>query len=203
MKTTLTLAGSLALALVSFNASAQGWMAGGSIGQAKQQDYDVGGLIATSDDTDTSYRLFGGYLVSPRQGVIASYIDLGTTRYAGPAFGGFEDTLDAEGIDVSYMYGWAPGAQERVSLFGTLGVFVWDQDVNVSDATFSALYQDEGTSFSFGIGADVNFDAGGTNAWSVHALWQVLKGVGDEGNSGHEEDRDVVSVGVSYFFGRR
>jgi hypothetical protein len=202
MKTTLSIVGIQILSLISFGASAQEWIAGGAIGQAKQQDYDVGGPITFSDDTDDSFRVFGGYMFSANQGVIASYLDLGTTHYEGPAFGGFMDSFEAEGLDVSYVIGWPPGSQQRVSLFGTLGLFAWDQDVAFSDSTGNALYKDEGTSFTFGIGANVNLSSTGTNPLSIQALWQVLKDVGDSRNSGHEEDRDVVSVGVSYRFGR-
>jgi hypothetical protein len=201
MKISLSIAASLALSLASIGAKAQGWIAGGAVGQAKQQDYSVGGPITTRDDTDTAYRLFGGFMTSDRHGVVASYIDLGETRYDGPAFGGFEDRLEADGIDVSYLISWAPGEQERISLFGTIGVFVWDQDVLYTDSTGDFLYRDEGTSFSFGVGTNINFDAGGTSRWSVHAEWQVLKDVGDARNSGHDEDRDIFTLGLSYRFG--
>jgi hypothetical protein len=206
MKTTLKIAGACALLLASFNASAQGWFTGGAVGQAVQSDYDVGGPVTTRDDTDDSYRIFGGYLVSPMQGLVASYIDLGTAYYDGPAFGNFTDYLDAEGFDISYIIGWAPGSQQRFSLFGTVGIFAWDQDVTyteLADTTPTTfIYKDSGTSFSFGVGTDINFDSGGASAWGIHVEWQVFKDVGDSNNSGHEYDRDVFSVGASYRFGR-
>ncbi|MDX1562376.1 MAG: hypothetical protein R3305_05590, partial [Gammaproteobacteria bacterium] len=54
-------------------ASAQGWLAGGALGSAQQHDYELGGPIATRDDSDTAYRLFGGYMISPIQGLVMSY----------------------------------------------------------------------------------------------------------------------------------
>jgi opacity protein-like surface antigen len=193
-------AGACALACLSAAASAQGWIAGVAIGQATQQDYDVGGEIAARDDTDDSMRIFGGFLVSPMQGVIVSWIDLGTAYYDGPAFGGFVDSLDAEGYDISYIAGWAPGSQSRFALFGTVGVFAWDQDVVYADLSGISLYQDEGTSFSMGVGTEIQLGAN----FGVHLEYQLFKDVGDDGlgGSGHEYDRDVVSVGVSYRFGR-
>ena len=201
MKTILSISAAIALSLASAGIQAQGWIVGGAIGQSKQQDYDVGGPIATRDDVDTAARIVGGYMTSRRHGVIASYIDLGAGRYDGPALGGFEDTLEAEGIDVSYLISWPPGSQERISLFGLIGVFIWDQDVSFSDASGDFLYRDEGTSFSFGVGTSINLQADGMSRWNVHAEWQVFKDVGDDRNSGHEEDRDAFTVGIAYRFG--
>jgi hypothetical protein len=202
MKHVRQIAGTCVLAGLSANVWAQGWIAGGAVGQATQQDYEVGGPIATRDESDDSLRVFGGYMLSPMQGVIVSVIDLGTAYYDGPAFGGFTDYLDAEGYDISYIVGWAPGSQSRVSLFGTVGVFAWDQDVLYTDSTGSYLYQDDGTSFSMGIGTEIRLGSAAASAWGIHFEWQLFKDVGDQQNSGHEYDREAISVGVDYRFGR-
>jgi len=185
-------------------ASAQGWFAGGAVGIGQQDDYSIGGPITSRDDTDAAYRIFGGYLISPLQGFVASYVDLGEAFYAGPAFGGFTDRLSADGFDMSYIIGWAPGTQERINVFGTVGVFAWDQDVVYTElGTMTPYrYKDDGTSFSFGIGTDINLSAAGDNAWGIHVEWQLFKNVGDENVSGHEDDRQTFSAGVSYRFGR-
>jgi hypothetical protein len=192
-----------AIAIVPVETGAQDWILGGAVGSAKQQDYDVGAPIATREDTDAAFRLFGGYLVSPMQGIVASYVDLGAPRYDGPAFGGFADSLEAYGFDLSYVAGWAPGEQQRVSLFGTVGIFHWNQDVTLTDASGTLEFADDGTSFSAGFGADIGLSADGTNAWSIHVAYQLFKDVGEAENSGHEYDRELLSVGVDYRFGRR
>ena len=202
MNTATRIATLSTLSLISISASAQGWFTGGTLGSAVQNDYEVGGPISTRDDSDSSYRVFGGYLISPLQGVVASYVDLGTAYYDGPAFGGFADYLSAEGFDISYIIGWAPGSQQRVSLFGTAGIFAWDQDVTYTDIGAPEVYNDSGTSFSVGVGTEINFDSGGTSAWGINIEWQVFKNVGDKNNSGHEYDREVFSVGAHYRFGR-
>jgi hypothetical protein len=200
MKSGFRVAAALVFAGMSASVSAQGWLAGLAVGQATQQDYDVGGPIDTRDETDDSMRIFGGYMISPMQGVVVSWIDLGTAYYAGPAFGGFTDYLDAEGFDISYIVGWAPGSQSRVAVFGTVGVFGWDQDVLYRDASGVYPYQDEGTSFSLGAGTEIKL----AGDFGIHIEYQLFKDVGDDGpgGSGHEYDRDVVSVGVSFRFGR-
>ena len=182
---------------------AQEWIVGGAVGTAKHHDYSVGGPVARRDDTDTAFRLFGGYLFSELHGVIGSFVDLGTPSYGGPAFGGFSDSLDADGIDVSYIAGFEPGDQERIRLFGTAGVLIWNQDVTYRDSTGRFDYGDGGTSFSIGIGTEINLDAAGTSAWGIHVGYQLFMDVGEAGNSGHENDRDTISVGIAYRFGRR
>jgi len=183
-------------------ALAQGWLAGGSFGSAQQFSYDVGGPITTYDDTDSGMRVFGGYMFTPVHGVVTSWVDLGSPYYAGPAFGGFTDDLSADGLDVSYLIGFAPGTQNRVTLFSTIGFFQWKQKVHYVDASGTYDYEDDGTSLSFGVGSEVNFSAGGGSAWGFHFEWQQFLDVGDKNNSGHEYDRKLFSAGVDYRFGR-
>lgn len=181
---------------------AQGWTVGGSVGTATQNDYEIGGTIATRDDSDAAFRAFGGFRISPMQAVIASYVDLGMPEYDGPAFGGFTESLEADGFDISYLAGWAPGAQNRVYVFGTVGIFSWDQKVSYMDSFGPFEASDEGTSFSFGFGTEINLSGDGTSAWGFHLNYQIFKDVGDEDNSGHELDRELVSLGVAYRFGK-
>jgi hypothetical protein len=192
------------LIVAPLTASAQEWFAGGAVGAGQQDNYKIGGPITTSDNTDPAYGIFGGYLISPLQGFVASYIDLGEAYYSGPAFGGFTDRLSADGFDISYIIGWAPGTQERISIFGTVGVFAWDQDVVYTELGTSEayLYKDDGASFSFGVGTDINLDASGNNAWGIHVEWKIFKDVGDQNFSGHKHDRQMLSAGISYRFGR-
>lgn len=193
---------------LSANARAQTWIVGASVGAAQQQDYAIGGPIANSDDVDTAFGLFGGYQIKENQRVVASFVDLGEPSYSGPARGGFTDALDAEGFDISYVAGWSPGDQERISVFGSVGVFSWDQDVRYSDASGPLEFRDEGTSFSIGFGADFNLSADGSSPWAIHVAYKLFKDVGkvsilEETAEvvDHELDRQVLSVGIAYRFG--
>jgi len=192
----------LLAAIGASSASAEGWLAGGSFGPAKQFDYEVGGPIANNDNSDTGYRVFGGYLFNPNYGVVTSYVDLGAANYDGPAFGGFTDTLDSEGVDVSFIVALAPGAQERTRIFSTIGLFTWTQDVHYVDGSGTYDYHDSGRSLSFGVGTEITLGAGDAAQWGVHFEWQRFRKVGDKNNSGHQYDRELVSVGVDYRFGR-
>jgi len=196
----LLLASALSLG-APLRAEAQVWIAGASGGLAKQNDYDIGVPIENADDSDAAFRIFGGYQVSSMQAVIASYVDLGAAQYSGPALGGFADSLEADGIDVSYVVGWAPGDQNRFSLFGTVGVLSWDQDVSLTDSTIDFEASDDGTSLSLGFGVEVNMKADGSSPWGVHFNYQLFKDVGTVESSGQELDREIAAVGVSYRFG--
>jgi OOP family OmpA-OmpF porin len=181
-------------------AAGPGWLVGGSAGVAKQYDYSVGGPIENTDDTDTAYRIFGGYMFSGNFGGALSYVDLGTPKYDGPAFGGFTDELPADGWDLSFIAGFCPGDQKRFSLFATVGAFFWNQDVHYVDPSGVYDYADSGTSLSYSAGAEFNFGEGA--AWGVHFDYQVFTDVGDENNSGHQYDRSFASIGAHYRFGR-
>ena len=190
----------VAIAISCPEVSAQGWLAGASVGTAKQYDYEVGGTIDSSDDTDTGYRVFGGYLFMPVLGVVVSYADLGTMNYAGPSFGGFTDELSANAVDMSVLGGWAPGSQKRFSLFGTAGFFHFNQDVHYVDASGTYNYDDSGWSFSYGAGAEVTL--GAAAKWGIHFNYQMFTDVGDADNSGHEYDRSLIALGFDYRFGK-
>lgn len=181
-------------------AEAQSWMAGTSVGVAKQYSYEVGGPIDNRDETDTALRVFGGYQFHPNMAVVVSYVDLGAGNYDGPAFGGFTDKLTADGFDFSFVGGFAPGEQKRFRTFGTIGLFRWKQKVSYRDTSGFYPYDDSGTSLSFGLGCEVTIDEGGH--WGVHFDYQRFKDVGDKNNSGHEYDRSMLSVGVQYRFGK-
>jgi len=196
----------IALLLIPASASAQGWLAGASAGVAKQYDYSVGDDpsaspdIDSKDDTDTGFRVYGGYLFHPNFGVVGSWVDLGTLKYSGPAWGGFTDSLDASGFDVSFIAGWAPGEQKLFTLFGLVGAFFFNQDVHYRDSSGRYDYKDSGTSLSYGIGGE--FAIGSAAKWGINFEYQRFMDVGDEGNSGHQYDRDLVSLGFDYRFGK-
>jgi OOP family OmpA-OmpF porin len=179
-------------------AIAQSWLAGASIGDVKQHSYSVGGPIATTNDSDTGFRVFGGYMFTPWFGGVLSYVDLGSPNYDGPAFGGFTDKLDADAIDLSFIAAISPGDQDTFSTFATIGVFHFNQDVHYTDSTGVFNYHDSGTSLSYGIGIQAKF----ASIYGVHLGWQRFTNVGDNGNSGHEYDRDMVELGFEMHFGK-
>jgi len=177
---------------------AQSWLAGGAVSDVTQHSYSVGGPIATTNDSDTGFRAFGGYMFTPNFGGVLSYVNLGTPTYDGPAFGGFTDKLDADAIDLSIIAAVAPGSQETFSTFATIGMFHFNQHVHYTDDSGIFNYDDSGTSFSYGVGVQARF----ASVWGAHLGWQRFTNVGDNSNSGHEYDRDVVELGFEVHFGK-
>lgn len=177
---------------------AQSWLAGGSVGDVKQHDYSVGGPVATANDSDTGFRVFGGYMVLPWLGGVLSYVDLGAPTYDGPAFGGFTDKLDADAIDLSVIVAVSPGPQDWFSTFATIGVFRFTQDVHYTDSSGIYDYHDTGTRMSYGIGVQAKIGP----VWGAHLGWQRFNNVGDNSNSEHEYDRDIIELGFEYQFGK-
>jgi OmpA-OmpF porin, OOP family len=179
-------------------ALAQSWLAGGAVGDVKQHSYSVGGPISTTNDTDTGFRAFAGFMFMPWLGGVVSYVDLGSPTYDGPAFGGFTDKLDADAIDLSIVAAVAPGNQNTFSTFATIGIFRFNQHVHYTDNSGVYNYHDTGTSLSYGVGVEAKF----ASIWGAHLAWQRFSNVGDNSNSGHEYDRDMVELGFEVHFGR-
>ena len=190
----------LAGAFAGPDASAQGWMAGGSVGTAPQYDYEGGAIDQENDDVDPGYRVFGGYLFTPIVGAAISYVDLGSLTLAGSAFGGFTDEIEADAVDLSFLAGWAPGSQKLFRLFGTVGYFHFSQDVHHVDPSGVYDYSDSGWSFSYGGGVEFSLNAAAK--WGIHLNYQRFTDVGDADNSGHEYDRSFIAVGFNYRFGK-
>ena len=186
-----------AMLLWSGLAAAEGpWIGGATIGQAAIQDYELEAESDTRlDDTDAGWRVFLGYKFNESFGVGVSYLDLGTLEAAGTAFGGFTDEIEATALE-AWVMGILP-INEQFSLFGTLGVFSWDQEVIYSDSFEDFRGDVDGSGFAFGVGATywLNEDFG------VHATWHRYPDVGDRNITGHENDRDLYGIGVVFTFG--
>jgi hypothetical protein len=174
-------------------AHAQGWLAGAAVGQAKFKDYSVGGAVGSLDDKDTGYVAFGGYDFK-YYGAVLAYVDLGTLKASGPAFGGFTDRIKSHGFYLGAL-GVLP-VHDRVAAFATTGAFRWNQTVDYADAEGPLHYDESGTSLAFGAG--VNVDLTAAHTLGLHLEWMMFKNVGDNDNSGHRNDRMWLAVGVIY-----
>ena len=130
----------LSAMLASTQASAQ-FFIGGSIGQGDIDDEVAEGLITsgTVDGKDTAFKIFGGYMFNRHFGVEAAYVNFGEATYSGD-FVGSQVTggkVEIDGFNLSAI-GSLP-ITEQFSIFGKVGLFLWDAEASDTSANMPGL----------------------------------------------------------------
>ena len=203
----------IALSMLAGHAQAQqperGWYAGISVGQSSA-NVDASGLVVVGatasttsiEETDTGYKVYGGYRFGRHLAVEAGYVDLGsfsgTRRVTAPVTGTFKAETSASGI-----FGQAVGIiplGQRFSLFGTAGLFANEVQTTVSSTGGILLIGQRSASNSdvnakVGVGAGVDF----TPNFGMRIEWERYFELGDD-SVGGKSDVDLVSVGIVFRF---
>lgn len=204
--------GCMAAAALAGPALAQGagWYGGAAVGRtAASIDEDrirqglAGQGLATSSfsqrDTDTGYKLFGGYQVNRWLGIEAGFFDLGQMGYTAtttPA-GNLRGDVKVRGLNLDAV-GTLP-LTDRLSLLGRVGVA--HARTRGSFAATGAVTNPYGASSS---SKDTGLKLGAGLAWRVSEAWElrgeyerlrIKDGVGNRG------DIDMLGVGLVYRFG--
>lgn len=179
----------LALTLAAAPAIAQedaGVYLGASLGTGTASNSCLG-ITGNCDDTDTAYRLFGGYQVNRNFAWEVGYGYLGDVTVNGTDGGGgavnFESTrkaLDFSGVVMLPM-------TERFSLFGRLGIYRSQTERRGTGVTTGG---DHNTSFTWGLGGMIHFG----RALAVRAEWQQYPDIG--GDSSAVDDVDLLTLGL-------
>jgi OOP family OmpA-OmpF porin len=138
----------------------------------------LGGGLGANDDSESVWRLFGGYQAHSNLAVEFGYIDLGEMTINGRAANGEAWELVALGI--------AP-LGERFALYGKLGGYRGEARGGGITETRNDL------TFGFGGQYDVNRNLG------VRLEWQRYTDYGG-GGFGGVSDQDVISVNAIYRF---
>ncbi|HWS02501.1 MAG TPA: outer membrane beta-barrel protein [Gammaproteobacteria bacterium] len=193
-----------ALASSTAYAADTGFYVGGSLGQSKidisASDIDAelasaGYTSSTSvDDSDTGWKLFAGYRIMKYLSVEGAYTNLGEASASSiitvPGPGVVNATVEGEAWTVSAL-GILP-IGDKFSLFGRLGVNIWNVDVSAagtySGATATLSGSDDGTDMVYGVGAAYSF----TDNLSMRGEWERY----DFGDT----DVDLLSAGISWNF---
>ena len=188
-KTIIALAMACGAALAASQASAQAYL-GGSIGQSDIDDQIATGLITggSVDGTDTAFKIFGGYMFNRHFGLEAAYVDLGEASYSGnfiglPVTGG---RVEVSGVNISALGALPIG--ERFSVFGKIGLFMWDAEASDTTGGVPFSAQQDGTDLSFGIGLGYHF----TRSLGVRAEWEMF--------TTDDADSNLISVGLLWRF---
>jgi OOP family OmpA-OmpF porin len=185
------------VATVSISAWAQGGYVGVGFGQTS---VDLGpcelDISCTSDDSDTAFKIFGGYKFNPNWGIEGAYIDAGELSQSGTDsfLGTASATIEVSGINLAVL-GIIP-VSERFSLQGKAGLFLWDMDVSFTSSVFGpASLNEGGTSPMFGIGGTFNIN----KQIGILVEYEKYLDVGEEDITG-EEDVDILSASLVFNF---
>jgi OOP family OmpA-OmpF porin len=130
------------------------------------------------DESDTGFKLFGGWMFNQYVGGELEYIDGGTV-------GDSDLGVDSTGINLALKGNWP--VTEQFDVFGKVGYFFWDADIDLTGD--SGQEQNEsGSDLSWGIGAGYDF----TPNFGVIAEWQWFQI--------EEADADMMSASVVWKF---
>jgi len=127
---------------------------GGSLSQNELKDLDDDVPSSFSvDESDTGYRVFGGYDFSKYFGIEGGFSDFGEFAISSVPVSA---KVSVDGFDLSLVSKLPMSS--AVSLMGRLGVLFWDAEVSVSAIGFPiARESDDGNDVLFGLGGEFNF----------------------------------------------
>jgi OOP family OmpA-OmpF porin len=187
-KTCLSAAVAAMLLMTASAANATGFYVGGSLGQTSSDDLGFASSPeVTIDESDTGFKVFGGYNFFKFLSVEAAYVDV-----AGP---GAEMTVpeptsmstEANGFAVEAMGVLPLGL--KFQLFAEYGFFMWDGEATVSSASLGSFSaSDDGTDPTYGLGF----------GWNVIPKGQIR--VEAERYAVEDMDLDMYSAGFAYRF---
>lgn len=158
-----------------------GFYLGGAFGQSKFKEWCGGSItLASCEDTDTSWKLLGGYRFNRYVAAEASYIEWGEVTAS---------TSTAQVAAEQHSYGLAAVGTlpigERFELFGKAGFLTTEQETRRITPNPSTLNRDE-TELHFGLGAKYAF----TRNWALRGEWEKTDKLKIE----------LLSIGVEYRF---
>ena len=185
----------------------KGFYAGVSAGQSKFKgacDSGGGATITNCKDTDTAWKIFGGYQFTPNLAVELGYNDFGrisgdaTLALGGSSFTG-NAKIEATAFELTGVGALPLGHQ--FSLYGKLGVYYAEtkasanvQQTTPPFASGSSSQSDNNSNLTFGLGARYDF----TRNIAVRAEWQRFSKVGSDQTG--KGDIDVLAIGGLYRF---
>lgn len=135
--------------------SDMGFYIGGAYGMSSF-DIDTAGITNPSvDDSDSGFKIFGGYQFSRNWGVEVGYVDFGKAGIRGSILGTpFNGDLGVTALTVAGT-GTMP-MNESFSLLGKVGIWNWDAKASVAALGTVGTASDSGTDLFFGVGLRYN-----------------------------------------------
>jgi OOP family OmpA-OmpF porin len=157
-----------------------GFYGGLSFGQSSA-DVDCSGL-PQCDDSDTAWRILGGYRFNRNLAVELGYTDFGEVS----AGDGGANNVTAEATAFELVAVGSLPLSNEFSVYGKIGMFRWDVDAT-GTGVFAGSESDSGTDVTFGVGVQYDF----TRQLGLRGEWQRYSA---------DEDIDVISIGVVFRF---
>ena len=163
-----------------------------SIGQATIEDAceSSGIAVVSCEDSDTSFKVYGGAKTHQNFAFEVAYIDMGESVITGNV-----DTLTIEAASLnSSIFGIIP-ASYNVDIFAKVGLMYWEAK-KFSSGTFNGtIASSEGMDVTFGFGA--NF--GVSRTFALRAEFEKFPRVGGVKTTG-ESGVTLITLGVALYF---
>lgn len=151
----------------------------------------------TADDTDTGFKIFGGYQLNQNFAVEFGYADLGkftaTANVTSPVVGTIKADVEASAIFLDAVGSLPLGNQ--FSLFGRAGIAFTNTENNASGLGVTVSDDEDEANLKVGLGAQFGF----TKNVALRAEWERYIDVGEEDTTG-ESDVDVLGVSLNVKF---
>ena len=134
---------------------------GGSIGLS-DSDASLSAICAGAtgsiDDTDTGWKLYGGYRINENIAIEGGYVDLGTNS-ASATLGGTSITGsgDFTGLTLAGVVG--TNVTQSVGIFAKAGLILWDMEASGSSGSTFLAVDDDGTELTFGVGVNMRINS--------------------------------------------
>lgn len=189
------------LVLLSLNglvetAQAEGWYMGLNVGNARATDYfdnSIGVSSPVVDETDTGWRLYGGYHVYDIMALEFGYVNFGKNTTTGTLGGSaYSDKNEAKGIDALIV--GTMGMTDNVSALGKIGFILYDVDSETTQSGVTTETSDSGirfNKFTYGVGAKYAFG----KKYAMRLEWQRYRAIGDDANTGRSH-YEIFSLGM-------
>ncbi|GAB2714713.1 porin family protein [Halomonas garicola] len=170
---------------------------GAGIGHAKVDNdtlNDLDRLGASTDDSDTAYKLFAGYQFNPYFAVEASYVDFGEFTASASNRVGFADaSLEIDGFTAA-LVGKLP-IEGGFGVYGKLGMIAWDGDVkgqgNIYGNAIRESGSEDGNDPFYGAGVEYVVDR-----IIMRAEFERY----DISEGGEDFETDLISASLGYRF---
>ena len=176
-------------------AQAEGGFAGVGYGKTSMDivcDLDI---TCSADDSDTGFKIFGGYQFNPYFAFEVAYLDLGEAKASGTDsfLGSATATIEASGFNFAVVGSFPVG--ERFGLLAKAGLFRWDLDASVNTSIVSGSLNETGFDPMFGIGGSFNI----SEKFGVRVEYEKFLDVGDDDTTG-QSDVDLISASLVFRF---